>query len=235
MKLLTEPASGVPVNCPYLPDRLFVQDYFFAMNLDEYEYAVLLSTGWRRFGKYFFRPSCPGCSQCIPIRVDARGLTASRSQRRVISRGKNIVMDVVAPGATDETWRVYRNHSAGQFGREESREHFEETFFDTSAVPSLQTEYRLDGYLIALGFLDQSDDGMSSVYFAFDPEWARYSPGTLSVFRESELVRQAGKRWYYMGYWVPGSRSMEYKARFAPHQLYDRKSETWVSPENFRF
>jgi len=232
VKLLSEPRIAAPVECPYLPDRSFVQHYFFADELDESEYGVLLDSGWRRFGKFFFRPGCPGCFQCRPIRVDVHRLKPSASQRRVISRGKRIVMEVVDPAPSDEAWRVYRNHSKGQFGREESRSRFEKTFFDRTAVPSLQTEYRLDNHLIALGFLDVSDEGMSSVYFAFDPEWSGYSPGTLSVFRESELARTSGKRWYYLGYWVEGCRSMEYKARFKPHQLYDWDLQHWDYPDN---
>lgn len=230
MKLLSEPDTAAPVECPYLPEHNFVQDYFFAMDLDEYEYGVLLDAGWRRFGKFFFRPDCPGCRKCIPIRIDARALTPTGSQRRVISRGKNIIMEAVPPVPSDEAWRVYRNHSSGQFGREVSRDNFEQTFFD-KVVPSLQTEYRLDDKLIALGFLDLSDEGMSSVYFAFDPEWAKYSTGILSVFRETELVLLSGKRWYYMGYWVPGCQSMNYKARYTPHQLYDWELKQWVHPD----
>ncbi len=229
MRLLSEPLTAAPVECPYLPEQIFVQNYFFADELDEFEFGVLLNAGWRRFGKYFFRPGCPRCSQCKPIRVDTHQLKPTGSQRRVISRGKEIVMEAVEPRTSDEAWRVYRNHSKAQFQREENREHFEETFFDRTAVPSLQTEYRLDGNLIALGFLDVSNDGMSSVYFAFDPEWSRYSPGILSVFRESELVKQWGKRWYYLGYWVEGCQSMEYKARYRPHQLYDWKLQDWVN------
>ncbi len=230
MRLLTEPAIAAPVECPYLPERSFIQSYFFATELDSYEFGVLLNAGWRRFGKFFFRPSCQGCSMCIPIRIDTEVLSPGKSQRRVISRGKNIRMEAVEPVASDEAWRVYRDHSASQFGREVKRGDFERTFFD-QAVPALQTEYRLDDTLIALGFLDISDDGMSSVYFAFDPEWSRYSTGILSVFREAELARMSGKHWYYLGYWVPGCRSMDYKARYVPHQLYDWDLQDWVSPQ----
>ena len=227
MRLLSEPLRADPVECPYLSDRYFVEQYFFADHLNEHEYDVLLSSGWRRFGKFFFRPACPGCTECKPLRVDTLNLKPSGSQRRVLSRGKDIVMEVVEPRASDEAWRVFRKHSKAQFGRDEPREQFEKTFFDRTAVSSLQTEYRLENRLIALGFLDVSHDGMSSVYFSFDPEWKRYSPGTLSVFRESDFVRQSGKRWYYLGYWVPGCRSMEYKARFSPHQLYNWERERW--------
>ena len=229
MRMLSEVARADPIDCPYLDDRKFVQDYFFAQNVDEYEFGVLLNAGWRRFGTFFFRPACSGCRQCIPLRVDARALTPSRSQRRVLRRGRDITLSAVPPRATDDVWRVYQVHSESQFGRKVRREVFEQTFFD-SAVPALQTEYRLDGSLIGVGFLDISDNGFSSSYFAFDPAYARYSPGTLSILLESRLAWRNGRSWYYLGFWVPGSRRMDYKAAFSPHQLYDWESETWLSP-----
>jgi len=226
MKLLTEPATAAPVDCPYLPDRAFVQDYFFATELDEHEFDILLENGWRRFGQFFFRPRCPGCRSCIPLRIDTEKLQPTRSQRRVLAKGKEIQVRAVPPSPSDEAWRVYRNHSKGQFGRDVTRENFESTFFD-HAVPAYQSEYRLDGRLIALGFLDIAESGYSSAYFAFDPDWAEFSPGVLSVFRESDFVRRAGGRWYYLGYWISGCRSMEYKARFSPHQILDWTTGEW--------
>lgn len=227
--MLSEPRKASPVACPYLPERQFVQDYFFAIDLDEHEFGVLLASGWRRFGTFFFRPACPGCRQCIPLRVDAGELEPTRSQRKVLSRGKDIQMEGVPPRPSDEAWNVYEAHSRGQFGKAPVREEFEKTFFDT-AVPALQTEYRLDGILIGLGFLDIADNGFSSAYFAFDPAYSRYSPGTLSILRESTLAGFNHRQWYYLGFWVPGCESMAYKARFSPHQLYDWESGLWISP-----
>ncbi len=228
MKLLSEPRRAAPVECPYLPDRQFVQDYFFATNLNEAEFGVLLESGWRRFGSFFFRPACPGCCRCIPIRISAADLKHSRSQRRVLSRCRDVVMKAVALNPSDEAWEVYRCHSQRQFNKETSRDEFEKTFFE-AAVPALQTEYRLSGRLVGLGFLDIGDNGFSSVYFSFHPDAASLSLGTLSVLLESDLARFNRKDWYYLGYWVPGCASMGYKARFGPHQLLDWETGEWVS------
>lgn len=228
MRFLSNLRTAPPVDCPYLPDRFFIQEYFFAEGLSPHEFAQLLAAGWRRFGRFFFRPNCPGCRQCFPLRVDVRALTPSRSQRRIIAGARNVRMEVVKPRPTDEVWRVYSEHSRGQFGKEADRDEFERTFFE-NAVPAYQTEYRLDGELIALGFLDAGDEGMSSAYFSFRPGWSKLSLGSLSVFRESAFVLENGGRWYYLGYWVPGCLSMEYKARFGPHELLDWNTGEWVS------
>ncbi len=230
MNLLSVPTRAEAVECPYLPDRQFIQEYFFATGLDDHEYGVLLASGWRHFGTFFFRPACDGCRQCIPIRIDADALEPTKSQRRVLKKGTGIQMEAVPPRATDEAWNVYKTHSRSQFNKEVIRDDFERIFFDP-AVPALQTEYRLDNKLIGLGFLDVADKGFSSVYFSFNPEFSRYSPGILSILLESTLARLNMKKWYYLGFWVPGNDSMEYKARFLPHQLYDWEKEAWVTPK----
>ncbi len=166
MRFLSDLRTADPVDCPYLPNRSFIQEYFFADSLSHREFSRLLAAGWRRFGNFFFRPNCPGCVRCIPIRVDVRSLSPTRSQRRIITRGRDVRMEAVEPRPSDEAWLVYSEHSLSQFGKGTDREDFERTFFD-KAVPAFQTEYRLDGNLIALGFLDAGDEGMSSAYFSF--------------------------------------------------------------------
>jgi len=230
MNFLSTLRNSAPVECPYLTKRLFVQECFFATDVTEHELGLLLNAGWRHFGKFFFRPACLGCRRCVPIRIDASRLTPTSSQRRVLSRGRTIRVDIVSPSPTEEAWEVYRAHSKGQFNKEANRRDFENTFY-AKAVPTLQSEYRFDGKLIGLGFLDTAEEGISSVYFSFDPQWARYSLGVLSVFREAKLVRELGKSWYYMGYWVSGCASMDYKAKYRPHQLFNWESGVWHDGE----
>ena len=230
MRLLTDPAVAPPVDCPYLPDRDFVQEYFFAADLDEADMQVLIGSGWRHFGHFFFRPRCPECRLCTPIRVDSHRLEPTRSQKRILRRGAGIEMTVVEPRATDEVWEVYRRHSWKQFGREPDREEFQKTFL-TLAAPTLQTEYRVAGELAGVGFIDLTADGVSSIYFSFHPDWARCSLGYLSVFRESAYARSRDLRWYYLGYWVPGCPTMDYKKKFVPHQLYDWTLKKWRDAE----
>ena len=232
MILLTAPRLAEAVPCPYLPGRRFAQEYFFAAKAAPEELGSLLRAGWRRFGRFYFRPGCPGCRSCVPLRVDAAALEPTASQRRVLRKGAGVSVSVAEPRPTDEAWEVYRRHGEGRFGKSPDREDFERSFFD-DGVPSLAVEYRVEGSLAGLGFLDRTDDGLSSAYFAFDPDFSRYSLGTLSVFAEAALARRLGLEWYYLGYWVAGCRSMEYKGRFAPHQLYDWESGAWLDAEEW--
>ena len=93
----------------------------------------------------------------------------------------------------------------------------EETPIDTILI-----EYRLKdsdgraGPLVACALTDVLQDGLSMVYSFFDPAMSLRSLGTYMIL---DHVRAAqGKRlpFVYLGYWVRGSRKMDYKSRFRP-------------------
>lgn len=214
------------MECPYLPGRTFVQHHFFGDQGSLDETALLQGAGWRRFGLFFFRPRCPGCQACRPVRIDAGGLTLTPSQRRVWTKNADVEFRVAPLEFRDEYYAVYENHSRVRFGKESDPEDFRESFF-TAAVPAFVTEYRVDGRLAGLGFCDEGVDGLSSVYFVFHEDFADRSLGTYSVLRECVLAAERGRRWYYLGYWVDGNATMAYKGRFEPRQTLDWATGEW--------
>jgi len=220
------PRDAPAVVCPYLPDRRFTQRYFFGLEADATETAALQAGGWRRFGAFFFQPRCHGCQACVPVRLEARSLTPTPSQRRVWRRNEDVEFSVVPLEYKDEYFEIYRDHSLNRFTKEADPEDFRETFF-TPAVPAFLTEYRVDGRLAGLGFCDEGADALSSVYFVFGQEFADRSLGTYSVLRECSLAVAKGLRWYYLGYWVQGNATMAYKGRFSPRQTMDWRTGGW--------
>ena len=70
--------------------------------------------------------------------------------------------------------------------------------------------------LAAVCLTDVLDDGLSLVYSFYDPAEVRRSLGRFAIL---DHVRQAGivgLPFVYLGYWVRGSRKMDYKAEFRP-------------------
>ena len=227
MRVDGQPRLAPPVECPYLPNRTFVQRYFFGDEADAAEFSALLETGWRRFGAFFFRPDCPGCQACIPVRL-AVPLRLTDSQRRVWRKNEDVEFEVADLEFRQEYYELYREHSLSRFGRETSPEDFRQSFFER-AVPAFVTEYRIDGRLAGLGFCDEGQDALSSVYFVFSDAFSRRSLGVYSVLRECALAAERGLRWYYLGYWVQGNATMAYKGKFFPRQSMDWNTETWSS------
>jgi leucyl-tRNA---protein transferase len=74
------------------------------------------------------------------------------------------------------------------------------------------------GELVAVALTDVLADGLSMVYSFFDPAEAARSLGTYMVLDHVARARRLGLAYVYLGYWVRGSRKMDYKGRFLPQE-----------------
>jgi arginine-tRNA-protein transferase len=84
--------------------------------------------------------------------------------------------------------------------------------------------------LSAVCLTDLLDDGLSLVYSFFDPDLHRNSLGTYMILDHVTIALEAGLPYIYLGYWVPGSPKMNYKAGFNALEVY-HKGE-WMRLDN---
>jgi arginine-tRNA-protein transferase len=54
------------------------------------------------------------------------------------------------------------------------------------------------------------------VYSFFDPALSERSLGTYMILDHVQAAKAKGLPYVYLGYWVQGSRKMDYKSRFRP-------------------
>lgn len=213
-------------DCPYIVTNKACNEHFFAMDLTAEELSIYLQTGWRKFGWYYFRPNCHGCKACVPLRILADEFKPSKSQRKVLRKNEQTEFKVCDLDYRDEIFELYKKHSEVRFEQPVNKKEFIETHYFPSC-PSFQTEYFIDGKLMAVGFLDQSSQGLSSVYFVYDTDYTHLSPGVFSILCEVDLANRLGLSYYYLGYWIKENKSMEYKNRYYPHETYDWYAEDW--------
>ncbi len=226
MIFLKEQEVSEGIECPYIKGKQFIQEYFYAYQLSEKEYDHFLSSGWRRFGLFFFRPICIDCHECIPIRMVCSGFKPSKSQRRVLKKNSYTKIRLSPPNYSDQLFELYSKHSRVKFGKDSDATQFKESFF-TTAVPSVQSEYYIDGKLVGAGFIDISSNALSSVYFIYDPDYSSYSLGVFSVMKEIEIGRELGVSYYNLGYWIKKNASMSYKGNYSPHQTFNWEEKAW--------
>jgi hypothetical protein len=62
----------------------------------------------------------------------------------------------------------------------------------------------------------RSQDGLWMVYSFFDPNLAHRSLGTFMILDHVQAAKAKRLPYVYLGYWVRGSRKMDYKSRFRP-------------------
>jgi arginine-tRNA-protein transferase len=85
------------------------------------------------------------------------------------------------------------------------------------------------GTLLAVALTDVLNDGLSMVYSFFEPEDDNRSLGTFMILDHIARARRMGLAYVYLGYWVRGSRKMDYKGRFLPQERL--MSQGWVRSE----
>jgi arginyl-tRNA--protein-N-Asp/Glu arginylyltransferase len=222
-----EPSPSIP--CPYLPGQTLSYAHFFASEVREEELDRLLARGWRKFGAYFFRPDCPQCQACQPLRIPVHGFVPSQSQRRALKRARSITMTLEPLRYRPEFYEIYNRHSVARFGEETDVEEFL-LHLHSPSCPAALALYRNHDRVVGVSYLDMGAHSISSVYFAFDPEFSHLSLGTVSILREILLTRHLGRQYYYLGFAVHGCSRMEYKTRFRPHELLCWETCTWQTP-----
>lgn len=211
--------------CPYVDGSLCRFEIFFAVNLSADELDEYLTRGWRKFGPYFFKPKCD-CEKCVPVRTQVKDFVPSKDQKRNLKRNADIDVTFSPLSFREEIFDVYTDHSLSRFGKTETRETFLEHFYQPSC-PSIQSEFLLGERLVAIGFLDISSAGLSSVYFCYRDEVKKRGLGIFSIIRELMFAREMGLAFYYPGYYIEDNSHMNYKNRFHPCEYLDWGSGEW--------
>jgi arginine-tRNA-protein transferase len=220
------PVSEV-YRCHYLPGRLAQQQQFYWPEREKpipgSLYQELMDQRFRRSGRLLYRPTCAGCNLCIPIRLVVGTFVASRSQRRVQRKNRDLHVVWGTPLYSEEKFALYEKYMRLRHGDDETQGECDpdqlRTFLYDSPTDTVEGCYYLGDQLIGVGLCDVTDAALSSVYFYFDPVHSKRSLGVFSALEEIALARARGLRFYYLGYWVPGCRKMEYKSTLGSHEL----------------
>jgi arginine-tRNA-protein transferase len=219
--------TGEATPCPYLPDRTALTIGFQLVGtMDGCVHRAFIDRGFRRSGLVFYRPTCGACRMCIPIRVPVATFQRTRSMRRVWRKNMDVGAVVDEPRPTDEKRELFARYLAFKHDgtMTGNRETFE-SFLYNAPVPAIEVSYWIGKRLAGVSLLDILPGAVSSVYMFFDPADAKRGLGTYSVLWEIEYCRTQGIAYYYLGYFVPGSKTMDYKARFRPAEILDSANQ----------
>lgn len=218
--------------CPYVSGRLerkVVTDLGGPQAADLYE--RLSRAGFRRSHGLAYRPACPECASCVPIRIVADGFETTRSVRRVVRANRDLVARNLGAVATMEQYRLFSRYQRSRHGGgdmssmsfNDYRSMVEDTPVDTRII-----EYRDgEGTLVAAMLADRMSDSLSAVYSFFAPELTQRSLGTYMIVWLVEHARATGLAHVYLGYWIAESAKMSYKTRFRPLEVL--QSDGWVA------
>ena len=216
--------TTAPLPCPYVSGRTERKVVTEITGPDsETLHDRLSRAGFRRSHNIAYAPVCPGCSACIPIRVPVADFQANRTLRRIEKANAGVAGFEAPARATAEQFQLFQRY---QQARHRDGDMATMSFYDYRAmvedtpIETFIAEFRDEGdRLVGACLTDRLGDGLSAVYSFFAPEEERRSLGSYTILWLIARARQAGLPYVYLGYWVPESRKMAYKARFRPSEI----------------
>jgi leucyl-tRNA---protein transferase len=220
-----EPAITIlsnPSRCEYLPRRVRQLRYEVSPGIVPREYMHRLLEGWRRFGPVLFRPECPSCRMCQSLRVPVESFQPNQSQRRAWKKNHDdILIRIGTPSITSEKEDLlarFHQHGAETKGWPADGPP-ELDLFVHNPFPTEEWSYYAGDRLMGIGYVDILPEGLSAIYFFHDPVERHRSLGTFNVLAIIASARDRGLPHVYLGYYVEGCRSLEYKGRFRPNEM----------------
>ena len=223
-----------PSPCPYLAGKEERKVFTHLVGERAAELNnILTHGGFRRSQSIAYRPACEGCRACVSVRVVAKDFSptpqhaprsssatptsparcGSRCRRRSnirssapISNSRHRDGGMADMTVLDYAMMVEDSHVETRIVEYRRRE------------PRHRRIKRRAGDLLAVALTDVLGDGLSMVYSFFEPDEAARSLGTFMVLDHIARAQRMGLAYVYLGYWVRGSRKMDYKSRFLPQE-----------------
>lgn len=222
-----------PSACPYIEGQSERKVFTHLVGEKASELNDLLTQGgFRRSQNIAYRPACENCRACVSVRILTGEFRHSRSMRRVLAANEDLVATDYQAEPSSEQYDLFRayldnRHQNGGMAEMTVGDYammVEDTHVNTRII-----EYRvrsegdgIKGYptgpLVGVALTDVMNDGLSMVYSFFDTAASSRSMGTYMILDHIRMARERGLPHVYLGYWVRGSRKMEYKARFQPQE-----------------
>ena len=189
------------------------------------QYRRLNDAGFRRSGKYIYRPQCKNCSSCISIRVLISSFKPRRIQKRTINKNLDVSIDTCIAKNSDEHYNLYKKyiierHSMGDM-YPQTPEQFN-AFLVASRRQTFFLEARLNSKLIAVTNFDIiTERGLSAIYTFFDPDSSlkHRSLGRLMILNLISIGEKMNLSYLYLGYWIQESEKMNYKTEYKPLEM----------------
>ena len=222
-----------PSPCPYLAGKEERKVFTHLVGDRAGELNDLLTHGgFRRSQSIAYRPACEACRACVSVRVVVDHFRPTRSMRRIQDRNADLIAEMRVAMPTSEQYSIFRayldaRHRDGGMADMTVLDYsmmVEDSHVETRMVeyrqrdPDSSFTGRSSGQLLAVALTDVLSDGLSMVYSFFEPDQGDRSLGTFMILDHIARAHRMGLQYVYLGYWVEGSRKMDYKGRFLPQE-----------------
>jgi len=234
--------STLEAKCAYLSNERMRMEYKFIENCPTSLNQSLIQRGWRRFGEYYSRPNCTECKKCLSLRIDTQNYTFSKNARRTIRKNQNTKILIQEPTITMSHINLYEKYHRFM-EKEKGWKHYNlsptsyhELYISGAMDFGKEILYYADGKIVGVDLVDFVNDGISSIYFFYDPDYSHLSLGRFSIYQQILIAQTHKLPYIYLGYYVEECRSLNYKANYKPYHIMQNEPSNnekpiWVSPE----
>ncbi len=205
---------------------IFLEQSFHCEQATPRQMDRLWAQGWRHFGTEFFRYSMAfhhgrWCS-VIPLRVNLEKFVPSRSQKRILSKNRDLKV-IIRDSSIDEIKEELFYRHSQRFKENIPWSIYNFLSHRPATVPCHNQEIGvyLGERLVAVSFLDIGQIATSAVYAMFDPLEAKRSLGIFTMLEAIRYSRERKCRYYYPGYAYRESSVYDYKKNFAGLEYLD--------------
>lgn len=210
-----------PAPCPYLQgqveQKIFTRlsgepksDFFLNSSMNQH--------GFRRSQSMVYRPACPACMACVPVRINLAAYAADRRLRRVARRNADLTPRLLPVSEALRFCRLFFAYQQARHAESDMAAMSEADYLammqDGGANAALLTLAGPSGDTLAAMLVDRLHHGYSAVYSFYSPQEEKRSLGTALILA---LLAQADAEklpYVYLGYWVKNSPKMAYKSGF---------------------
>jgi arginine-tRNA-protein transferase len=209
--------------CAYFKEKTHIAHTIFLepeYKINDKIFDILLSKGYRRSGPIFYKSICPGCGLCVPIRINVNDFTLSKSQKRVLRKNTDIEIKYDENICNEEKFELMNLYLLNKHDHKKLSYTDFKYYYYTSPVSTIDFKYYFKGKLIGVGIVDLAYNSLSTVYFYFDMNFAKLSPGVFSIIKEIQYAELHNKNHYYLGYYINSHNKMNYKTHYRPYELF---------------
>ena len=210
-----------PMPCPYLHGR--VERNLFTLLAGQPDADLhdrLTEAGFRRSHKIVYKPACPDCAACTPVRVPVTRFRPGKSLRRIRNANVDLTARIIPLDPQPEHFALFQHYQRSRHGDSDMAAmgfaDYQAMIEDTVGQTRL-VEFRTpEGILVAACLADFMKNGISAVYSYFDPTRPKRGLGSFMVAWLIDHGAANGLSYVYLGYWIEDSEKMSYKKRFRP-------------------
>ncbi len=206
--------------CPYFDDgRVSTVEAFTAHYRDISWYDKYLKLGYRRIADIYYKNVCSSCNRCISMRVLTSDFRLTKSQQKTYNKNADIVLEVKRPyQITEAQLDLYKRYIVKHGGNEsEAVDNLHSMHLGYSH--SMAMEYYIGDVLVAVSIVDETKEGLSSVYCYYDYKLEKRRLGVYTLIREIEYAKSLKKKYCYLGFYIKELNSMNYKSSFLPNEI----------------